>query len=63
MCISMNTIENISSKIFKHSKFETLLCWHLLKIFLEDISLNLTTGHISDKNKAFIILQWQILSE
>lgn len=63
MCISTNAIENISSKIFKHSKFEILLCWHLLKIFLEDVSLNLTTGHISDKNKAFIILQWQILSE
>lgn len=57
MHISMNAIENISSKNFKHSKFEILLCWFLLKIFLEDVSLTLATGHTFDKNKAFIILQ------
>lgn len=48
--------------ISKNSKFE-ILCWLLFKIFLEDVSLTLATGHTSNKNKAFIILQWQVLGE
>lgn len=63
MSISMNAIENISSKIFKHSRFEILLHWLPLKNFSEHVSLTLATGHTSDKNKAFIILQWQVFSE
>lgn len=60
MSISMSAIENISSKFFKQSKFEILilLCWLLLKIFLEDVRLTLASGHTYDKNKAFIVLEW-----
>lgn len=55
--------KNFQQKIVNLLNTRFCCSWLLLELFLEGVSRSLTTSHTFDENKAFIILEWQILPE